>query len=110
MSVECFQIDRHDNVATLLQDANEADTLLVRGESGAPTISACATVRAGHKIAVKSIAEGEHVIKYGQPIGVATRPICCGEWVHLHNCRSLYDAVSSSLDIESGVRKETRYA
>jgi len=110
MNAQCFQIDRRDNVATLLQDAVEADTLLLSGDATRPFIRASAAVRAGHKVAVTAIAEGEHVIKYGQPIGVATRPIECGEWVHLHNCRSLYDAGSSSLDLESGARKETRYA
>ena len=110
MSVECFQIDRNDNVATLLQDASEGDELAVCGEAAAPTVKTCTSIRAGHKVAVKPIADGQHIVKYGQAIGVATRAISLGEWVHLHNCRSLYDAASSSLDIDSGARKETRYA
>ena len=39
----------------------------------------------GHKIALCPIAEGEKVIKYGFPIGVATAPIAVGEHVHTHN-------------------------
>lgn len=39
----------------------------------------------GHKIATRSHAEGEPVRRYGQIIGVATRPIAPGEHVHSHN-------------------------
>ena len=44
--------------------------------------------RAGHKIASRDIRDGEKVIKYGHPIGFATRDIKKGEWVHTHNLRS----------------------
>ena len=39
----------------------------------------------GHKHALVPIAKGEHVIKYGFPIGHATCDIAAGEWVHSHN-------------------------
>lgn len=39
----------------------------------------------GHKYAVRDIAAGESVIKYGQPIGHATCNIAAGERVHSHN-------------------------
>lgn len=39
----------------------------------------------GHKIALRSIAKGEPVVKYGFPIGRATQDIAEGEWVHSHN-------------------------
>ncbi len=42
-------------------------------------------VSRGHKIAVVAIAEGANVLRYGQIIGVATRPIAAGEHVHVHN-------------------------
>ncbi|MCE4557810.1 UxaA family hydrolase [Roseateles cellulosilyticus] len=44
-----------------------------------------AAIAAGHKIALRAIAAGEIVLKYGQPIGVASRPIEAGEHVHTHN-------------------------
>ena len=47
------------------------------------------TVPHGHKLALVDIAAGEQVLKYGQPIGIATRPIAAGEHVHEHNLRSL---------------------
>ena len=39
----------------------------------------------GHKYAIRPIAEGENVIKYGMPIGHATCAIAVGEHVHTHN-------------------------
>lgn len=39
----------------------------------------------GHKYALRDIAAGENVIKYGLPIGHATHPIGRGEHVHVHN-------------------------
>ncbi|MFL5859159.1 MAG: UxaA family hydrolase [Solirubrobacteraceae bacterium] len=43
----------------------------------------------GHKLALEDIAAGDPVLKYGQPIGIATQPIAPGEHVHEHNLRSL---------------------
>ena len=42
-------------------------------------------VPAGHKIAVRDIAQGAPVRRYNQIIGFASRPIRAGEHVHLHN-------------------------
>ena len=39
----------------------------------------------GHKYALRDIAKGENVIKYGNPIGHATADIKAGEHVHTHN-------------------------
>ncbi|MCR5752991.1 MAG: altronate dehydratase family protein [Kiritimatiellae bacterium] len=42
----------------------------------------------GHKYALRDIAEGEDVVKYGMPIGHATRAIRKGEHVHVHNVKT----------------------
>jgi altronate hydrolase len=42
----------------------------------------------GHKYALRNIAKGEDILKYGLPIGQALTDIGVGEWVHVHNCRS----------------------
>jgi len=39
----------------------------------------------GHKVALRDIASGEHVIRFGHPIGHATRDIRRGDLVHVHN-------------------------
>ncbi|NMC19650.1 MAG: UxaA family hydrolase, partial [Thermogutta sp.] len=53
-------------------------------------LTAASNLRMGHKVAVRPIAEGEAVVKYGHPIGVATVNIEPGQWVHVHNMRSAY--------------------
>ena len=42
----------------------------------------------GHKYALRDIACGENVIKYGNPIGHATSDIKKGEHVHTHNVKT----------------------
>ena len=49
------------------------------------------TIPAGHKFALKDIACGDLVIKYGEIIGRATKDIKEGEWVHTHNVKSHLD-------------------
>ena len=39
----------------------------------------------GHKYALRDIAAGEDIVKYGMPIGHATAAIAKGEHVHVHN-------------------------
>ena len=48
-------------------------------------VKARAQVPAGHKIAARAIAQGEPVRKYNAVIGVASRAIDAGEYVHSHN-------------------------
>ncbi|HEX2205078.1 MAG TPA: altronate dehydratase family protein [Longimicrobium sp.] len=52
-------------------------------------------IPAGHKLALRVIAPGEAVSKYGFPIGEATAPIAAGTWVHSHNLRT---RLSGTLD------------
>ena len=42
----------------------------------------------GHKYALRDIAQGENIIKYGNPIGHATCDIKAGEHVHTHNVKT----------------------
>ena len=58
---------------------------------------------------IQNIRAGEDVIKYGVRIARATKDIRAGEWVHLHNIRSVYDERSSHLDAMTGAPKDTRY-
>src|SRR5579862_6145735 len=44
-----------------------------------------AAIAAGHKVAIRAIAPGENVIRYGQFIGRAKTRIEPGDHVHTHN-------------------------
>jgi altronate hydrolase len=48
-------------------------------------VTTLVTIPAGHKLAVRDIAQGQPVRRYNQIIGFATRPIKAGEHVHVHN-------------------------
>lgn len=69
-----------DNIVVALRD-------LACGEevNGVQTRS---VVQRGHKIAVQPIEVGEPVIKFGFPIGLASRSIAPGEHVHEHNLKT----------------------
>ena len=54
------------------------------------TLRLCDRIAVGHKVAIRDIAAGEKVIKFGCPIGSATRPIRVGQHVHTHNLKSDY--------------------
>src|SRR3954465_12352053 len=43
-------------------------------------------IPSGHKVAIKPIAVGEPVIRYGQIIGFATAPIAPGQPGHAQDC------------------------
>ena len=43
-------------------------------------------IPAGHKVAIRPIAVGEPIRRYGQIIGFATAPIAPGQHVHTQNC------------------------
>src|SRR4051794_38475343 len=49
-------------------------------------IAATQRIPAGHKAAVRAIAEHEPVRRYGQIIGFASTVITPGQHVHVHNC------------------------
>lgn len=49
----------------------------------------------GNKFALRDIAAGEKIIKYGVPIAVAAKDILQGTYVHTHNAKSMLDMKSN---------------
>ena len=82
-------LDPMDNVATLLADAAASETITLKGIEG--TIKISENIAVGHKVSLTSIEDGQDIIKYGHRIGIATKDITRGEWVHLHNMTSTVD-------------------
>ncbi|MDR1533586.1 MAG: UxaA family hydrolase [Planctomycetota bacterium] len=103
-----FRIDARDNVATALSDLPPGRVRLL-GEAAGEEIEAAEPVPRGHKLALRDIAAGGDVVKYGVPIGRAFKPIARGGWVHLHCLESRFDEKSSQLDPATGVSRDTRY-
>ena len=71
-------IDPRDDVAVAL-------TGLAAGDAIGGGVVATADIPVGHKIALRAIAAGSEVRKYGWPIGRATADIAAGDHVHGHN-------------------------
>ena len=72
-------LDPADNVAVARVNLPAGTSLT------APFLHVGSSVGRGHKIALRPIASGAPVVKYGQIIGVATRDIAAGELVHTEN-------------------------
>jgi len=74
-------LDPTDSVCVAARDLFAGATVELRGGR----LRLLDDVHQGHKIARATIRPGEPVLKWGQPIGLATRPIEPGRWVHAHN-------------------------
>jgi altronate dehydratase small subunit len=83
-------INPKDNTATALNDIEAGETVSLASSSGQVLnqIKAQQAVPFGHKLAVTSIGQGDKVLKYGEVIGLATRSIDKGDYVHVHNVES----------------------
>lgn len=80
----------HDNVATALCDLKAHQDVQPIGAVDLAAIALVASIPLCHKFALRAIAQGEEVIKYGEVIGKATWPIAAGDHVHVHNLISAY--------------------
>jgi len=79
-------LDGHDNVLVVTATIRSGETIAVDGKQ----VSVPADLPLGHKLALRPIAAGAEIVKYGAPIGLATAAIRAGEHVHVHNIRSCY--------------------
>ena len=70
-----------DNVAIARVPLAAGAELRIDGRSIVTTMP----VPAGHKVCIRSIGQGEYIIRYGQVIGRANRPIEVGSHIHTHN-------------------------
>jgi D-threo-aldose 1-dehydrogenase len=75
-----------DNVLVCITPIAAGEALAVGGAQ----LRAAQDLGVGHKLACRPIAPGEKILKYGAPIGSATRAIAPGEWVHMQNMKSDY--------------------
>ena len=109
MTARCFQVHPLDSVATLLDDVHAAATVRVLGPDAGRDVVAKEPIGNAHKIALRDIAAGESITKFGVAIGTASANIRVGQWVHLHNCASNFDQRSQTLDVHSGATTDTKY-
>ena len=79
-----IQINPADNVVVAVKNLQTGVSLDINGR----TIVVLQDIPAGHKVALQDFKEGDHVIKYGAPIGHAREVITTGSWVNEKNIKT----------------------
>src|ERR687889_483970 len=92
-------LDPHDAVAIAMQPL--LPRTLLRTANGEVRVSQM--IPPGHKIALRDVAQGGEVRRYGQIIGFATMDIAPGDHVHSHNL-----SVGEGLDLDYAPSSEYR--
>ena len=84
-SKSILMLDSKDNIAVCLRDIAAGEQVTFGVGNKAMSAQAADPIPRGHKICVQEIKKGAQIIKYGEIIGKATKPIHIGEHVHVHN-------------------------
>ncbi|MGI6463592.1 MAG: UxaA family hydrolase [Candidatus Scatomorpha sp.] len=86
-----LKVNEKDNVATVFSNgAEKGAAVTVKDEKGKEKeIVISEDIPYGHKLAIRDIAKGELIIKYGEEIGIAVADIKKGDYVHVHNLESM---------------------
>ena len=88
-AARALMLHARDNVATALCAMDAGTRVQATGpQAGAAPVVLREPIALCHKFALRDIARGEIVVKYGEPIGLATQDIGAGEHVHTHNIAS----------------------
>lgn len=87
MNARLIKIDSHDNVAIVTEAARKGEVI--------DSITLLSDVPQGHKVALRNLAKGEAVTRYGVTLGSMIEPIAQGGWI---NENSLILPESPALD------------
>ena len=80
-----------DDVGVAIVDlaaGSQASAVTLEGQV-AGTVPVIEDIPLGHKIALRDLAEGKPVVKYGRHIGKTVKAIARGAHVHTHNVKSV---------------------
>ena len=83
--------DRRDNVGVVVVEGLTAGTRMlcvVTEDNSDFRLTARDDIPIGHKVALKPLAKGDTVIKYGEDIGRMVAPAKKGEHVHTQNLKT----------------------
>lgn len=116
MEINALLMDPKDNVVTVITDVPAGETVTYRNGEQVCSLTAQEDIPYCHKIALVDLAEGSHIIKYGESLGVVSCDIAKGRWVAHHNLFSVprdYDsemveakdeALPETVKTESGMK------
>ena len=83
--------DAKDTVAVAVVEGITSGTTLnawIMDEDKTITVKAAQDIPIGHKVALRDMAVGDTVFKYGIDIGKVVAPIKAGEHAHVHNIKT----------------------
>lgn len=89
--IHCVLHEEKDSVAVVVVEGIEAGqdmNALILDDNRTITIKAGGAIPIGHKVAVRPMAAGDTVIKYGTDIGKVVEPIAVGDHAHVHNIKT----------------------
>lgn len=91
MRTDIIVHDPEDSVGVVVAEAVQPDQeaqVWVMDDNSHYTLVSAADIPLGHKVALKDLAVGDTVLKYGSDIGKVVAPIKKGEHVHVHNVKT----------------------
>jgi hypothetical protein len=84
METNAVLVNPKDNIAVAIKEIKAGETVTGIGDL---ELQANEDIMRNHKVAIAEVAENEPVLKYGERIGFASKPIRAGDWVHSHNLK-----------------------
>jgi len=83
--------DENDSVGVVVVEGVKSGQTLegwIMDQDKTISVRAAQDIPIGHKLAIRDLASGATVIKYGVDIGRAVAPIKTGEHAHVHNIKT----------------------
>ena len=84
METNAVLVNPKDNIAVAIKEIKSGETVTGIGDL---QLQANEDIMRNHKVAIAEVAENDPVLKYGEKIGFASKPIRPGDWVHSHNLK-----------------------
>jgi (2R)-sulfolactate sulfo-lyase subunit alpha len=89
--IHCVLHDAGDTVAVVVVEGVRAGTAMtgwVMDDDRTIALEARQDIPIGHKVALRDMAQGDTVLKYGIDMGKVVVPIRKGEHAHVHNIKT----------------------
>ena len=89
--IHCVLHDPNDSVAVVVVEGVTAGmplTGLILDEDRTISLECTQDIPIGHKVALRDLAVGDTVIKYGVDIGKVVQPVRKGQHAHVHNIKT----------------------
>lgn len=88
MNITALIIKETDNVGVTTAVLNKGDIARFKRGDAVVEVTLLDNIPIYHKFCVSPIAKGQPIIKYGEQLGLASKDIAVGNYVHSHNLES----------------------